>query len=159
MKTSSLPVAAAEAIAISALIGCKFTFELIDWRSKLLACFVMKQSSSRRIGLQCTNCSTSTTTLWRRNNDGDTVCNACGLYYKLHGVRIRIRHTCAIYVLNSVPLGAVANPLDQSRSRAASVRFGAQIPSSFQRACVRVMSTICPLFFKRTLPLDQRLRV
>jgi len=44
------------------------------------------QSSNRRIGLQCSNCLTQTTTLWRRNNDGETVCNACGLYYKLHGV-------------------------------------------------------------------------
>merc|ERR1711990_663750 len=25
-------------------------------------------------------------TLWRRNANGDPVCNACGLYYKLHGV-------------------------------------------------------------------------
>ena len=42
--------------------------------------------SSRRLGLCCTNCGTTTTTLWRRNNEGEPVCNACGLYYKLHGV-------------------------------------------------------------------------
>ncbi|XP_041655742.1 transcription factor GATA-5 isoform X2 [Cheilinus undulatus] len=41
---------------------------------------------SRRAGLCCTNCHTSTTTLWRRNADGEPVCNACGLYMKLHGV-------------------------------------------------------------------------
>lgn len=29
---------------------------------------------------------TTTTTLWRRNNEGEPVCNACGLYFKLHGV-------------------------------------------------------------------------
>ena len=29
---------------------------------------------------------TTTTTLWRRNVDGEPVCNACGLYMKLHGV-------------------------------------------------------------------------
>ena len=42
--------------------------------------------SSRRHGLCCTNCHTTQTTLWRRNNDGEPVCNACGLYFKLHGV-------------------------------------------------------------------------
>ncbi|XP_038128468.1 transcription factor GATA-5 [Cyprinodon tularosa] len=44
------------------------------------------QTPSRRAGLCCTNCHTSTTTLWRRNADGEPVCNACGLYMKLHGV-------------------------------------------------------------------------
>ncbi|XP_070103600.1 transcription factor GATA-5 isoform X1 [Equus caballus] len=43
-------------------------------------------SSSRRAGLCCTNCHTTTTTLWRRNADGEPVCNACGLYMKLHGM-------------------------------------------------------------------------
>nr|XP_054594538.1 GATA-binding factor 5-B isoform X1 [Nothobranchius furzeri] len=44
------------------------------------------QMPSRRASLCCTNCHTSTTTLWRRNADGEPVCNACGLYMKLHGV-------------------------------------------------------------------------
>ncbi|XP_022656351.1 transcription factor GATA-4-like [Varroa jacobsoni] len=35
-------------------------------------------------GMVCHNCNTTTTTLWRRNNEGFPVCNACGLYYKLH---------------------------------------------------------------------------
>uniref|UniRef100_A0A8C2W958 GATA binding protein 5 n=1 Tax=Cyclopterus lumpus TaxID=8103 RepID=A0A8C2W958_CYCLU len=43
-------------------------------------------TTSRRAGLCCTNCHTSTTTLWRRNAEGEPVCNACGLYMKLHGV-------------------------------------------------------------------------
>uniref|UniRef100_A0A8V0ZPS1 GATA binding protein 5 n=1 Tax=Gallus gallus TaxID=9031 RepID=A0A8V0ZPS1_CHICK len=42
-------------------------------------------SSSRRAGLCCTNCHTTNTTLWRRNAEGEPVCNACGLYMKLHG--------------------------------------------------------------------------
>uniref|UniRef100_UPI0035900ABF transcription factor GATA-4 n=1 Tax=Myxine glutinosa TaxID=7769 RepID=UPI0035900ABF len=43
-------------------------------------------SGSRRVGLCCSNCQTTTTTLWRRNAEGEPVCNACGLYTKLHGV-------------------------------------------------------------------------
>uniref|UniRef100_A0A8D1EBN6 GATA binding protein 2 n=1 Tax=Sus scrofa TaxID=9823 RepID=A0A8D1EBN6_PIG len=41
-------------------------------------------SAARRAGTCCANCQTTTTTLWRRNANGDPVCNACGLYYKLH---------------------------------------------------------------------------
>ncbi|XP_065120963.1 endothelial transcription factor GATA-2b isoform X1 [Paramisgurnus dabryanus] len=43
-------------------------------------------SASRRAGTCCANCQTGTTTLWRRNAKGEPVCNACGLYYKLHNV-------------------------------------------------------------------------
>ncbi|XP_055305547.1 endothelial transcription factor GATA-2-like isoform X2 [Sitodiplosis mosellana] len=42
--------------------------------------------ANRRSGVICANCKTSTTTLWRRNNHGEPVCNACGLYFKLHNV-------------------------------------------------------------------------
>lgn len=50
-------------------------------------CLLTKlQSATRRLGLCCTNCGTTTTTLWRRNAEGEPVCNACGLYHKLHGV-------------------------------------------------------------------------
>uniref|UniRef100_A0A8C4NG00 GATA binding protein 2 n=1 Tax=Eptatretus burgeri TaxID=7764 RepID=A0A8C4NG00_EPTBU len=43
-------------------------------------------SAARRAGTACANCQTTMTTLWRRNANGDPVCNACGLYFKLHNV-------------------------------------------------------------------------
>ncbi|KAI7847706.1 hypothetical protein BDC45DRAFT_472205 [Circinella umbellata] len=35
---------------------------------------------------KCANCETTTTPLWRRDTEGQPLCNACGLFLKLHGV-------------------------------------------------------------------------
>ena len=45
-----------------------------------------KQPDSGSGPTTCTNCFTQTTPLWRRNPEGHPLCNACGLFLKLHGV-------------------------------------------------------------------------
>lgn len=34
---------------------------------------------------KCSNCGTTKTPLWRKDSEGNTLCNACGLFQKLHG--------------------------------------------------------------------------
>ncbi|KAI8883578.1 hypothetical protein K501DRAFT_249402 [Backusella circina FSU 941] len=43
----------------------------------------MKNTSNTNT--QCSNCHTTTTPLWRRDPQGHPLCNACGLFLKLHG--------------------------------------------------------------------------
>jgi len=49
-------------------------------------CPAYNQHQVNRQALVCANCGTNTTPLWRRDEGGNTICNACGLYYKLHSV-------------------------------------------------------------------------
>ena len=64
----------------------------------------------------CTNCFTQTTPLWRRNPEGHPLCNACGLFLKLHGVvRPLSLKTDVIKKRNrgsgnSLPVGGTARP-------------------------------------------------
>lgn len=42
-------------------------------------------STSQGSNIECANCHTKNTPLWRRNPQGEPLCNACGLFLKLHG--------------------------------------------------------------------------
>jgi GATA-binding protein 4 len=49
----------------------------------LLMHILLKSATRTRTGLECANCHTTSTTLWRRNNDGEPVCNACKFKLKI----------------------------------------------------------------------------
>ncbi|KAI9725758.1 MAG: hypothetical protein M1828_002641 [Chrysothrix sp. TS-e1954] len=46
----------------------------------------LKGGDAGGVPTTCTNCFTQTTPLWRRDPGGNPLCNACGLFLKLHGV-------------------------------------------------------------------------
>lgn len=43
-------------------------------------------SNANNNSIRCSNCGTGTTPLWRKDANGNSLCNACGLFLKLHGV-------------------------------------------------------------------------
>lgn len=67
------------------LIDCYFESPFII--SRIMAAS-LPASTTDQLPFQqpvCQNCQTSTTPLWRRDETGSVLCNACGLFLKLHG--------------------------------------------------------------------------
>ncbi|EKG17886.1 Zinc finger GATA-type protein [Macrophomina phaseolina MS6] len=85
----------------------------------------------------CTNCFTQTTPLWRRNPEGHPLCNACGLFLKLHGVvRPLSLKTDVIKKRNrgsgnSVPVGGSSRSKNKtSRKNSIAAQSSATTPNS-----------------------------
>ena len=86
-----------------------------------------KDGENNGIPTTCTNCFTQTTPLWRRNPEGHPLCNACGLFLKLHGVvRPLSLKTDVIKKRNrgsgtSLPIGTTATRSSKKASRKNSI--------------------------------------
>lgn len=76
----------------------------------------------------CTNCFTQTTPLWRRNPEGHPLCNACGLFLKLHGVVRPLSLKTDIIKKrnrgsgNSIPIGTASTRSSKKASRKNSIQ-------------------------------------
>ena len=92
-----------------------------------------KGGDNNGVPTTCTNCFTQTTPLWRRNPEGHPLCNACGLFLKLHGVvRPLSLKTDVIKKRNrgsgnQIPIGAAATRSSKKASRKNSI---VQTPST-----------------------------
>ena len=86
-----------------------------------------RNGENNGIPTTCTNCFTQTTPLWRRNPEGHPLCNACGLFLKLHGVvRPLSLKTDVIKKRNrgsgnSMPVGNAATRSSKKASRKNSI--------------------------------------
>ncbi|KAK3335702.1 GATA zinc finger protein [Cercophora scortea] len=67
----------------------------------------------------CTNCFTQTTPLWRRNPEGQPLCNACGLFLKLHGVVRPLSLKTDVIKKRNRGSGASSLPLGGTSTRSA----------------------------------------
>ncbi|CAH02646.1 nitrogen-responsive transcriptional regulator GLN3 [Kluyveromyces lactis] len=98
---------------------------------------------------QCYNCKTLKTPLWRRDPDGNTLCNACGLFQKLHGTMrplslksdiIKKRNTKKRTKKDDKP----ASNMELQGQNDHSTNRGSQSPEKFQRKLSAKHTSIQP---------------
>ncbi|WFD19528.1 hypothetical protein MCAP1_001760 [Malassezia caprae] len=74
----------------------------------------------RDISAGCTNCGTKVTPLWRKGANGGLLCNACGLYQKLHRADRPVRYRADVIRKRSRYDGRPRDTLDKSPSAEAT---------------------------------------
>ncbi|KAJ5595585.1 Nitrogen regulatory protein nrfA [Penicillium hispanicum] len=103
----------------------------------------------------CTNCFTQTTPLWRRNPEGQPLCNACGLFLKLHGVvRPLSLKTDVIKKRNRSSANSLAVGSSRSSKKSSRKNSVAQAPSSasLSRPTLRTASESPPAMSGSSAP-------
>ncbi|KAF0290845.1 Erythroid transcription factor [Amphibalanus amphitrite] len=100
-----------------------------------------KVSMSRRQDQSCHNCQTMNTSLWRRDANGNTVCNACGLFAKLHG--------------HNRPLSMRKDEIQVSSTVHAKLH-GRNRPLSMRKDEIQVSSTVHAKLHGHNRPLSMR---
>lgn len=98
----------------------------------------------------CTNCFTQTTPLWRRNPEGHPLCNACGLFLKLHGVvRPLSLKTDVIKKRNrgsgaTLPIGTSGGASTRASKKMGSISSGPNTRKNSIVATTSMASTVPP---------------